>query len=86
MDPIRDLLCRFPSGDKTFWHFRFRAGIDISSTLRGTNWIKYKILKWTPSGSALADSLRGIGSAFADSLRGIKHFQNFKTGDNDSVF
>ena len=51
---------------KTFLYFSFRGEIGISSTLAGTNSIKYKILKWTPS-----------GSAFADSLRGIKHFGIF---------
>ena len=37
------------------------AGIDNSSTLHGTDWIKDKILKWTPYRiSAFADSLRGV--------------------------
>ena len=50
----------------TIKHFAFFVSvgeIGISNTLARTNSIKFKIVKWTPS-----------GSAFADSLRGIKHF------------
>ena len=45
---------------KHFGIFVSAGEIDISSNLPGTNWIKYKILKWTPYGICFADSLRGI--------------------------
>ena len=60
MDSIRVLLSLLPSGDKAFWHFSSGGKIGISSNLPGTNWIKYKILKWIPYGIYFAECLRGI--------------------------
>ena len=57
-------------GIKHFGIFVSEGEIGISSTLAGTNSIKYKIFKWTP-----------LGSAFADSLRGIKVFEDFRKAD-----
>ena len=44
-------------------------------TVPVNDWIKHEILKWTVSGSALADYLQGI-----------KQFQNFKKEDIVRVF
>ena len=59
-------------GIKHFCILVSTAKIGISSTLHVTDWIKHKILKWTPHGvSAFADSLQGIKSLEMD----IKEFQ-----------
>ena len=58
---------------------------DISSTLHGTDWIKHKILKWTPYGvSTFADSLRGIkpateAQACLNPLRGKSRNFNYRS-------
>ena len=66
------LLCRVPSGDKTFLWFQ-KGGLPPLTRKVQTpfpNTIKWKDCQMDP-----------IGFCFAESLRGIKHFQDFKKAD-----
>ena len=70
--PHRVLLCRVPSGDKTFSRFqkgRWRIGIlKVPKPFPRT--IKWEDCQMDP-----------IGFCFAESLRGINHFQDLKKAD-----
>ena len=52
---------------KNFGIFVSAGKIGVFGNLPGTNWIKYKILKWTPFGICFADSLRGINMGYTNS-------------------